>query len=76
MIKLYSKINCGLAPNVKKSKEEGKDQEILNRYNQAPLLALDTNEKVTTSQLDIRNESKEASPFQAGDHKATTNRRA
>ena len=36
----------------------------------------DTNEKVTTSQLDTTNESQEVSLFQAGDHKASTNRRA
>ena len=32
--------------------------------------------KVTTSQLDFTNESQEASPFLAGDHKASINRRA
>ena len=36
----------------------------------------DTNWKVTTSQLDITNESQEVSPFPAGDHKASINRRA
>ena len=35
----------------------------------------DTNGKVTTSQLDITNESQEVSPFPAGDHKALINRR-
>ena len=39
---------------------------IRNRYNQAPHLTQDTNEKVTTSQLDISNESQEVSPFPAG----------
>ena len=34
-----------------------------------------TYEKVTNSQLDITNESQEVSPFPAGDHKATINRR-
>ena len=53
-----------------------KRAKIRNRYNQAPHLTQDTNEKVTMSQLDIRNESQEVSPFQAGDHKASTNRRA
>ena len=48
---------------------------IRNRYNQAPHLTQDTNEKVTTSQLDITNESQEVSPFQAGDHKASINTR-
>ena len=36
----------------------------------------DTNGKMTNSQLDTTNESQEASPFQAGDHKAHINRRA
>ena len=49
-----------------------KRAKIRNRYNQAPDLTQDTNGKVTTSQLDITNESQEA----AGDHKASTNRRA
>ena len=59
---------------IKKSKKEGKDQESF--YNQAPHLTQDTNGKVTTSQLDITNESQEVSPSPAGDHKASTNRRA
>ena len=42
---------------------------IRNRYNQAPHLTQDTNGKVTTSQLDITNESQEVNPFPAGDHK-------
>ena len=41
---------------------------IKNRYNQAPHLTQATNGKVTTSQLDITNESQEVSPFPAGDH--------
>ena len=49
---------------------------IRNRYNQAPHLTQDTNGKVTTSQLDIKKESQEVSPFPAGDHKASINRRA
>ena len=49
---------------------------IRNRYNQAPHLTQDTNWKVTTSQLDITNESQAVSPFLAGDHKASINRRA
>ena len=36
----------------------------------------DTNGKVTNSQLDTTNESQEVSPFQAGDHKAYTDRHA
>ena len=42
--------------------------------NQAPHLIQDTNGKVTTSQLDITNESQEASPFPAGDIKSLINR--
>ena len=48
--------------NLKKlgsSKKEDKDQESIN---QAPHLTQDTNGKVTTSQLDITNESQEVSP--------------
>ena len=44
------------------------------RYNQAPHLTQDTNRKVTTSQLDITNESQEVSLFPAGDHKASMTR--
>ena len=47
---------------------------VRNRYNQAPHLTQDTNWKVTTSQLDITNESQEFSAFPAGDHKASINR--
>ena len=39
---------------------------IRNRYNQAPYLT-----QVTTSQLDITNESQDVSPFPAGEHKAS-----
>ena len=53
-----------------------KRTKIRNRYNQAPHLTQDTNGKVTTSQLDITNESQEVSPFAADDHKAPINRRA
>ena len=51
-----------------------KGAKIRNRYNQAPHLTQVTNRKVTTSQLDITNQSQEASPLPAGDHKASTNR--
>ena len=47
-----------------------------NRYNHAPHLTQDTNGKATPSQLDILNESQEVTPFAAGDHKASINRRA
>ena len=53
-----------------------KRAKIRDQYNQAPHLTQDTNGKVTILQLDITNESQEVSPFQAGDHKASTNRRA
>ena len=56
--------------------KERKMAKIRNRYNQAPHLTQDTNGKVTTSQLDITNESKEASPFPAGDLMVSTNRNA
>ena len=45
-----------------------KRAKIRNRYNQAPHLTQGTNGKVTTSQLDVTNESREVSPFPAGDH--------
>ena len=48
---------------------------IRNRYNQALYLTKDTNGKVTTSQLDITNESQEVRPFPAGDYKTSINRR-
>ena len=41
---------------------------IRNRYNQAPHMTQDTNEKVTTSPLDIINESQEFSPFPNSNH--------
>ena len=53
-----------------------KRAKIRNRYNQVSHLTQDTNVKVTTSQLDVTNESQEVSPFPAGDHKALINRRA
>ena len=59
----------------RKHRKVRKRTKIRNRYNQAPHLTQDTNGKVTTSQLDITNESQEVSPFPAGDHKASINRR-
>ena len=53
-----------------------KRAKIRNRYNQVPHLTQDTNGKVSTSQLDITNESQEVSLFPAGDLKVSTNRRA
>ena len=58
----------------KKNVKVSKDAKIRKRYNQVPHLTQDTNGKVTNSQLDIRNESQEVSPFPAGDHKAQINR--
>ena len=49
-----------------------KRAKIRNRYNQ---VLQDSNGKVTTSQLDITNESQEVCPFLEGDHKASINRR-
>ena len=51
-----------------------KRAKIKKRYNQTLHLTQDTHGKVTTSQLDISNESQEVSPILAGDHKASTNR--
>ena len=56
-----------------KSKKEDKDQESIQS---STTPGQDTNGKVTTSQLDITNKSQEVSPFPAGDHKASANRRA
>ena len=53
-----------------------KGAKIRNRYNQVQYLTLDTNMKVTNSQLGTTNASQEVSPFPAGDCKAHTNRRA
>ena len=53
-----------------------KRAKIRNRYNQAPHLTQDTSGRVNASQLDITNESQEASPFPAGGHNASINRRA
>ena len=53
-----------------------KGAKIRNRYDQVPHLTQYTNGKVTNSQLDTTNESKEVSPFQAGDDKAHIKRLA
>ena len=53
-----------------------KKAKISKRYNQAAHLTHDTNGEVTTPQLDTTSsESQEVSPFLAGDHKASINRR-
>ena len=67
----YQKSGGGGAIEVKHiSKKEGKDQESIQ------LSTILDPGKVTTSQLDITNDSQAVSPFPAGDHKASTNRRA
>ena len=58
---------------LKKSKKKSKDQELKES---STIPDKDTNGKVTTTQLDITNESQEVSPFPAGDHKVSINRRA
>ena len=69
--------NTGPDPlKIHKDTKVRKRTKIRNRYNQAPHLTQDTNGNVTTSQLDITNKSQEVSPFPAGDHKASINRRA
>ena len=65
---------CGTPDETEEKRR--KRTNIRNRYNHAPHLTQDTNGKETTSQLDTTNESQEGSPFPAGDHKASTNRRA
>ena len=57
-------------------RKQRKVRKIRNRYNQAPHLTQGTNGKEATSKLDITNESQEVNPFQAGDNKASMNRRA
>ena len=61
--------------SIRRTNKVSKGAKIRNGYNQAPYLTKGTNGKVTTSQLDITNESQEANPFPAGDHKASINRR-
>ena len=64
--------------------KERKRAKNRNRYNQAPHSTQDTNAEATTSQLDITNESQEASPHpqqvttrnqQTGAHESTTKTR-
>ena len=56
--------------------QERNRAKIRNQFNQTPHLTQNTKGKVTTSELDITNESQEVNPFPAGDHKASINRRA
>ena len=81
----FWKIRCGVSsesissnrlPALLMNYQSKKDGKYQDRYNQAPHLTQDTNGKVTTSRLDITNESQEVSPFPLGDHKASINRRA
>ena len=67
---MYSHATC----RFHESKKKGKYQE--SKKNQAPLLTQDTNGKLTTSQLDITNESQEVTTYPAADHTASINRRA
>ena len=69
-------IQVGRGPGLQCLFKVSKGAKNRNRYNQVPHLTQDTNEKVINSQLDTTNESQEASPFPAGDHKAHINRRA
>ena len=55
------------------SKKKGKDQESIQS---STTLSQHANGKVIPSQLDITDQSQEVSPFPAGDHKASINRRA
>ena len=61
---------------VREDDKVSKGEKIRNQYNQVPHLTQDTNWKVSNSQLYTTNESREVSPFPAGDHKAQINRRA
>ena len=72
---MVRKINYLCGDGMKKNPFPGitvnnKGAKIRNRYNQVPHLTQDTNEKVTNSQLDTRNESQEVSPF-PGTYKQT-----
>ena len=77
-IGMWNKVNeCNKsepARSLKKYKVT-KGAKIMNRYNQVPHLTEDTNGKVAKSQVDIRNESQEVSPYPAGYHKGQLNRR-
>ena len=71
VVKVFDKVPHRILPC-----KVRKRANIRNRYNQVPRLTLDTNGKVTNSQLYITDESQEISPFPAGAHKAPINRRA
>ena len=82
-LKLYlGTSNCGSLVQISDNNTERKKSKvrkrakIRNRYNQAAHLTQDNTGKVTTLQLDITSESQEVSPFPAGDHKVSINRRA
>ena len=64
-----------LSYDIKNTFKVRKRAKIKNRFNLAPHLTQDTKRKVTTSQLDITNDSQEVRPFPAGDRKASINRR-
>ena len=69
-------VGTGVAMSPEGIMKVRKGANIRNRYNQAPHLTQNTNEKVATSQFDITNKSKEVSPFPADDQKASISRRA
>ena len=57
-----------------KSKKEGKDLELIQSSTTPDPANQWESDNFTITNLDITNESKEVSPFQAGDHKASINR--
>ena len=63
--------------NVKSLKivKVSKTTKIRKRYNQIPHLTQYTTWESNKNTINITNKSQEVSPFPAGDHKATTNRR-
>ena len=74
-------LGVTISEDLKWSGQHHKDKirkraKIRNRYNQAPHLTLGINGKVTASQFDITRESEAVSPFPAGGHKASIDRRA
>ena len=66
-------INSPPAENTSCNKVSKKAQ-IRNRYNQVPYLTKDTTWESDKTQKHHTQESQEASPFAAGDHKAAMNR--
>ena len=73
--KVYFRETCKSQKNLRYHTYHSLKKVRRSGIDQAPHLTQDTNGKVTTSQLDITNESQEVSAFPAGDHKALINRR-